>query len=299
MAVGTQDAVTGQQRSQRPAPTTAGGGAGKAVLTYVLLILLSIVFIAPLLWMVSTSLKSQQAATQSSLQPLPEEVDTTAYETITRPGTDTPVVRWFLNSMVAASAHAILVVAIAAPAAYALARMQFRGKRLVYGMILATLFIPPIIFLMPNFDIVSRLGWLDTLFALIIPPAAGAFGVFFLRQFFSSLPVELEEAARVDGAKPWQIFARVIVPLSKPALSTLLLLSFLTNWNDFLWPVYVMFSPERLTLPPGLSQLQGAYTINYPVVMAGGVIASIPVLLLYVVAQRYIIEGVSRSGIKG
>jgi len=287
--------------SQHADPQPAGGGkrVGKAVLTYVLLIALSVIFIAPLLWMLSTSLKSQQAATQSTINVIPEEVNTTAYETITRPGTDTPVMRWFLNSMVAATAHAVLVVVVCAPAAYALARLEFKGKRLLYAVILATLFIPPIIFLMPNFDIVSRLGWLDTLFALIIPPAAGAFGVFFLRQFFSGLPVELEEAARVDGAKTWQTFMRVIVPLSKPALSTLLLLAFLTNWNDFLWPVYVLFSPERLTLPPGLSRLQGAYTINYPVIMAGGVIASIPVLALYVFAQRYIIEGVSRSGVKG
>src|SRR3712207_9438006 len=122
----------------------------------------------------------------------------------------------------------------------------------------------------------SDLFWLDTLTAIIVPTAASAFGVFFLRQFFIGLPVELEEAARVDGAKPWQTFFRVVLPLSKPALSTLLLLSFLTNWNDFLWPLYVLFSPERLTLPPGLAILQGAYTINYPVIMAGGVGAGGP-----------------------
>ena len=286
------------------AATAAGSAPGKGdgarmIAVYAVLIGMTLVFVLPLLWMMSTSLKSQQQATASSIQLIPEEPTTEAYSTITRPGTDTPVLRWFLNSLGAATAHAILVVAVAAPAAYALARMNFRGKQVLFSMIVSTLFIPPIIFLMPNFVIVNSFGWLDTLIAIIVPGAAGAFGVFFLRQFFLGLPVELEEAARVDGAKPWQTFFRIVLPLSKPALSTLLLLSFLTNWNDFLWPLYVLFSPDRLTLPPGLSILQGAYTINYPVIMAGGVLASVPVLVLFVLAQRYIIEGVSRSGIKG
>ena len=129
--------------------------------------------------------------------------------------------------------------------------------------------------------------------------AAAAFGVFFLRQFFISLPRELEEAALLDGASRWQIFYKVILPLSKPALATLALLSFLTNWNDFLWPLYVLFSPERLTIQPGLSTMQSAFTTDYATIMVGGVIASVPVLILFVIAQRFIIEGVSRSGLKG
>ncbi|GMA85928.1 hypothetical protein GCM10025868_11780 [Angustibacter aerolatus] len=141
--------------------------------------------------------------------------------------------------------------------------------------------------------------WLDTLVAVIVPTAASAFGVFFVRQFFLSLPAELEEAATLDGANRWQTFAKVVLPLSKPALVTLALLSFLTNWNDFLWPVYVLFSPESQTLPAGLSTLQSANSVRYDLLMAGAVIASVPVLLLYVLAQRFIIEGVSRSGVKG
>jgi multiple sugar transport system permease protein len=146
---------------------------------------------------------------------------------------------------------------------------------------------------------VDTLGWLDTLLAVIVPSAAGALGVFLLRQFFISLPRELEEAAVLDGANRFQIFTRIILPLSKAPLATLALLSFLTNWNDFLWPIYVLFSPKNLVLPPGLSKLQGAYETDYAVVMAGAVLASIPVLILFLMAQRYIIEGVSRSGVKG
>jgi multiple sugar transport system permease protein len=143
------------------------------------------------------------------------------------------------------------------------------------------------------------LGWLDTLLAVIVPSAAGASGRLLLRQFFVSLPRELEEAAVLDGANRFQIFTRIILPLSKAPLATLALLSFLTNWNDFLWPIYVLFSPKSLVLPPGLAKLQGAYETDYAVVMAGGVLASIPVLILFLIAQRYIIEGVSRSGVKG
>ncbi len=189
--------------------------------------------------------------------------------------------------------------ATAAPAAYALARMEFRGKRLVFAGIVATLFVPPIIFLAPNYEIVEALGWLDTLAAVIFPLAASAFGVFFLRQFFLGLPRELEEAAILDGASRFQVFVKIVLPLARPALATLFTLTFLTNWNDFLWPLYVLFNPENLTLSPGLGLLQGANATNYALLMAGGLVASIPVLIVFAFTQRYIIEGVSRSGLKG
>jgi multiple sugar transport system permease protein len=201
--------------------------------------------------------------------------------------------------MLAATCHALLVVSTSAMAAYALARMQFKGKGIVFGAIIATLFVPPVILIIPNYLIVGKLYWLDTLLAIIVPTAASAFGVFFLRQFFIGLPIELEEAARLDGANRWQVFWKVVLPLSKPALVTLAMLSFLTNYNDFLWPVYVLFSPEQQTLPAGLSTLQTANAVRYDLLMAGAVVASGPVLALYLFSQRFIIEGVSRSGLKG
>src|SRR4051812_17467936 len=266
---------------------------------YTVLIGLSLVFVAPLLWMLVTAFKTPGEATRVPPTVLPQEPTMGAFDTLFGGGSQTPVLRWFLNSMVAATGQTVLILLVASMAAYALARMQFRFKRLIFGMIIATLFIPSFALIIPNFLIVDRFGWLDTLWALIVPGAAGAFGVFFLRQFFSSLPRELEEAAVIEGANSWQIFTRVVLPLSKPALATLAVISFLTNWNDFIWPIYVLFSPDNFTLPPGLGILQGAYTINYPVIMAGALLASIPVLLLFVLAQRYVIEGVSRSGLKG
>ena len=274
------------------------GQIARLALSYAALLFLTLIFVAPLLWMLSTSFKTNVEATTLPLNFLPNEPSTYGYDTILN-SAGTPVLRWFVNSMVAAAAHAVLVLATAAPAAYALARMEFRGKRIFFAAIIGTLFIPQFLFLVPNYAIVDTFGWLDTLLAIIVPGAAGAFGVFFLRQFFLALPDELEEAALLDGANRFQIFARIVLPLSKPALATLALLSFLTNYNDFLWPIYVLFNPESLTLPPGLALLGFSYQTDYAVIMAGGVIASIPVLIVFLIAQRYVIEGIARSGIKG
>jgi multiple sugar transport system permease protein len=263
-----------------------------------LLWLLGLLFVAPLLFMLSTAFKSENEVAQQDISVIPNDPVTEGFTKILG-AEQTPVERWFINSLLAATGQMILVLIVASMAAYALARMQFRGKKVISAMIISTLFIPHISLLIPNYEIVSRLQWLDSLTAVIVPGAAGAFGVFFLRQFFISLPMELEEAALIDGANRWQIFYRVILPLSKPALATLGLLSFLTNWNDFLWPLYVLFSPERLTLQPGLSTLQSAYNTDYSTIMAGGVIASLPVLILFAISQRWVIEGVSRSGLKG
>jgi len=284
-----------------PAPKAQKRDTGRLlrlVLSYGGLLLLTFVFVAPLLWLLSTSLKPNFLTTRFPPQWIPSQISNEGYAQIL--GSDqAPVFRWFFNSMFAASVHTLLVLATASLAAYALARMSFRGKNLLFAAILATLFIPPVSLIVPNYLIVDQLGWLDTLWAVIVPGAAGAFGVFFLRQFFLSLPKEIEEAALIDGANRFQIFTRIILPLSKAPLATLAILTFLTNWNDFLWPVYVLFNAPNLTLQPGLSILQSSYTTNYTVIMAGGVLATALPLLLYIFAQRYIIEGVARSGVKG
>jgi multiple sugar transport system permease protein len=273
--------------------------ANRRIPRYIVLVALAAVFIVPLLWMVLTSAKSYSTAQQSPPTWLPDPVSTYGYDRLFQPGSQNPVLLWFLNSMLAATLHAALVIVTASAAAYALARMQFRGRNLVFVIVVATLFVPPATLIIPGFLVADTLDWLDTLAVVIVPSAASAFGVFFLRQFFLSLPRELEEAAFLDGANQWQVFYRVVLPLSKPALATLTVLSFLTNWNDFLWPIYVLFSADRLTLPAGLGLLQGAYVADYPVIMAGAMLASVPALVLFVLAQRYIIEGVSRSGLKG
>ncbi|MFX4272704.1 carbohydrate ABC transporter permease [Propionibacteriaceae bacterium Y1685] len=266
---------------------------------WLVLVILTIIFAGPLLAIVFTSLKTGVETRTTPISFLPKEPTLQAYQTLFASNSQSPLGLWFLNSLLSASAHALLVVAVASLAGYALARMNFPGKRIVFAMIISTLFVPGFIFMMPNFLILNSLNWLDTLWALIVPGAAGAFGVFFMRQFFLNLPIELEESARIDGAGPFRTFASIVLPNAKPAVVTLAVLSFLANWNDFIWPIYVMFSDERLTLPVGLSRLQGAYTTDYPVIMAGACVAAVPVLILYIFVQRYVIEGVANSGLKG
>lgn len=268
-------------------------------LFWVALIVLAVIFIGPVILMILTSFKTRVESQTVPPTVLPREWTLRAYETLLFQDAATPVLRWFANSMIAATAHALLVALVCAMAGYALARLQFPGRNVLFGIIISTLFVPGFIFLMPNFEMMSKLDWLDSFLALIVPGAAGAFGVFFMRQFFLSLPIELEESARIDGAGSWRTFFSIVLPNARAALVTLLVISFLANWNDFVWPLYVMFSTEMLTMPVGLSRLQGAYTIDYPVIMAGATVAAVPVLLLYVFVQRYIIQGVASSGVKG
>ncbi len=279
-------------------PGSSGARAVRRTGFWILIGILCVIFVAPLLWMLITSVKTPNQATNPNGSWIPNPFDTSSYRTLLHSGA-TPVLRWFVNSLVAGLANTVLIVAVDSMAAYALARMEFFGRRLIFGTVVGTIFLPGFMFLVPNFLIVSKLGWLDSLWAIIVPSAGGAFGVFFLRQFFSTLPRELEEAAIIDGANQWVVFTRVVLPLSRPALATLAVLSFLTNWNDFLWPVFVLFSANTLTLPAGLSTLQNSATTNYPLIMAGAVIASVPAIILFVIAQRHVIEGISRSGLKG
>lgn len=269
----------------------------RRAIRYAALSIIALAIILPLLWIFLTSFKTDFDAINSPASPIPNPFTLGAYETLS--GGQQPLFRWFLNSMAAASIQTALILVTASFGAYALARLEFRGKKLVFAAIVTTLLVPPVIFLIPNYLIVQSFGWLDTLWAITVPGAASAFGIFFLRQFFIGLPVEIEEAARIDGAGDLRIFFQIVLPLSRPALATLAVLSFLTNWNDFLWPVYVLLSPENLTLQPGLSVLQGAYSTHFGIVMAGAVIASVPVLILFTLAQRHIVDSVASAGLKG
>ncbi|HEY8318629.1 MAG TPA: carbohydrate ABC transporter permease [Amnibacterium sp.] len=264
---------------------------------YAVLIIGALMIVLPLLWIFLTSFKTDSDAITNPASPIPHPFTFDAYQTLFT--SNQPILRWFLNSLAAGVLQTVLILVTASMGAYALARLDFPGKKVVFGAIVLTLFVPPVIFLIPNYLIVQNFGWLDTIWAITIPGAAGAFGIFFLRQFFINLPGEIEEAARLDGAGDIRIFWQIVLPLSRPAIATLAVLSFLANWNDFLWPVYVLLSPENQTLQPGLAVLQGAYSTHYAIVMAGAVIASVPVLILFSLAQRQIVESVAASGLKG
>ena len=267
------------------------------IVVYAVLGALALVVIFPLVWMLLTSVKTDADAVRNPYA-LPDPASLEAYQTLLLSGQQ-PIFLWLWNSFAAATLQTVLILVTASMAAYALARLEFAGRNVVFGLIIATLLVPPVVFLIPNYLIVENFGWLDTVLAITVPGAASAFGVFFLRQFFLGVPVEIEEAARIDGAGEFRIFFQVALPLAKPALATLAVLSFLGNWNDFLWPVYVLLSPENMTLQPGLAMLQGAYRTHFGIVMAGAAIASIPVLVLFAFAQRQIVDSVAGAAVKG
>jgi multiple sugar transport system permease protein len=182
--------------------------------------------------------------------------------------------------------------------AYALARLEFRGRNAVFIFVLIMLMMPFQVTLIPLYDLLASIGWTDTLHGLIVPRATNAFGIFFLRQFFLSLPKDLEEAARVDGAGEFRIYRQVILPLAGPALLTLALFHFMYNWNDLLWPLLINQAADEQTLPSGLAQFMGQHVVEYGLLMAASVMALMPVIVFFLFIQRRFVEGVATTGIK-
>ncbi|HZG68009.1 MAG TPA: carbohydrate ABC transporter permease [Herpetosiphonaceae bacterium] len=270
----------------------------KRTAIYAVLILWALIFLLPLFWMLSTSLKPKSQWFSRDIAWIPRTITMENYERILN-NSQTPIGRWFVNSLIVGTITTALVLLIDAMAAYAYARMEFRGRKVIFALLLATLFLPGMMFLVPNFITVARLGLLNSFAGVIIPGLAGVFGVFFLRQFFTTIPKELEEAAQIDGASQLMTFFRVVLPLAKSAMVTLGILTFLGSWNEFLWALLILKDRNIQTLPPGLRTLQGAYTSEYGQMMAGAVIAAVPVLLLYLVMQKYIVQSVATSGLAG
>ncbi|MDQ3929427.1 MAG: carbohydrate ABC transporter permease [Chloroflexota bacterium] len=302
MATTTQaQKATGETASRREIVGEATARRNKIfgyVVNYTILTLLALIFVLPLLWMLSTSLKPKSQWFAATIEWIPRTFTLENYTKIFN-NSQTPIERWFVNSIVVATVTTILILAVDALAAYAYARMEFRWRNQIFGLLLATLFLPGIMFLVPNFVTIANFGLLNNYAGVIIPGLAGVFGVFFLRQFFTSLPKELEEAAQIDGATTFQTFYKIVLPLSKPALATLGIITFLASWNDFLWPLLVLKDRNLQTLPPGLRTLQGAYTSEYGLMMAGAVIVAIPVLIIYIALQRFIVASVASTGLKG
>jgi multiple sugar transport system permease protein len=211
---------------------------------------------------------------------------------------EVPIFRWVFNSVFVSTSVTLLVLTVDSLAAYALSRLRPPGGRVIFAIILATLMVPGQILLVPVYLILNRLGWLDTPAALIVPAGAGAFGVFLLSQFFKAIPKELEEAAMLDGCGPWGIYWHVMLPLSKPALATLAILTFIASWNDFLGPLVFLESVERYTLPVGVALFQGSYANEYGLTLAASVVCTTPILVIFLLFSRHIIRGMAMSGLK-
>ena len=267
-------------------------------IAYIVLTLVALSMFIPFIFSVSTSLKTNREATLPlSLQRLfwPDVVTTDAYHKVF----DADIQRWFANSVFVAAVWVIARAFTASTAGYAFARMQFKGKNVLFLLVLATMMIPGMVTIVPKFLILRQLGIINTYGALTLPFMADAFGIFLMRQFFESIPVELEEAARVDGASRYRMFAQIILPNSMPALIALAIFSFQGAWNAFLEPLIFINNPKLYTLPLGLAYFRRANYTEWPTLMAIAVITTIPMAIFYLVFQRWFVEGQVSSGIKG
>ncbi len=284
--------------SARPAPQQSAPRRRlpRDIPRFVVLVVLALLFLAPLYWMLSTSFKPESDTIASPVQWIPARPTFENYrEILTSP--DGNILRWAWNSMFTSLAYTAAHLTVSVLAAYAFARMRFPGRDVWFWTVLSSMMVPGIVTLIPTYVMMINFNWIDTYHALIWPGVSGAFGVFLLRQFFLGIPRELEEAARLDGAGSLQVLRHVILPLSVPVLATLAVFSFMGSWNNYVWPLFVVHG-DMQTLPVGITSFSSRYTTDYGKLMAGTAIASIPVLIAYLMAQRYLQEGIAVTGLK-
>ena len=268
----------------------------KKVFLYLILIVLAATMIVPFIWMISTSLKSREFLLVMPPEFLPKNPTLDSYKRLMEL---LPFGRMILNSFIVAIAVTIGQLISGSMAAYVFARIEFKGKNLLFLIYLATLMIPSQVTIVPLFIVMRYLGWVNTYQAMVLPMVFTAFGTFLLRQSFLTIPKDLEEAAVIDGANHWHIFWKVILPVSKPSLATLAVFGFMQAWNAYLWPLFIINKEKLMTLPVGLALLHGRYVTEWNLVMAGAVVTIIPMLIVYIFAQKYFVQGVVNTGIKG
>jgi multiple sugar transport system permease protein len=254
-----------------------------------------VVAIVPFIWMVSGSFRSESDLFGNPASLLPSAISTHGYVGIWQ---QLPFLRQLGNSFLFAGLTTVLTLVFDSLCAYALARIQFRGRTVVFVLILATLMVPFQATLIPVFIELFHFGWLNTYQGLIVPRATSAFGIFLFRQAFITIPTELDEAARIDGAGHLRIYSRIILPLAKPAIATVAIFNFMNLWNDLLWPLVITSSQRMLTLPAGLTLFGGQHITDHAVLLAGATISIIPLAVAFAFAQRYFVAGFTTSGLK-
>lgn len=265
-------------------------------LIFILLLMGVLVTVGPFAWMLSTSIKPDADVFQ---YPPTLFTDAPQWQNYAEIFTVIPFGRAFLNSMITTLSITVLQLIVCSMAAYAFACITFRGRETVFLIYLAALMVPPQVTIIPNFILVRSLGWIDTYQGLILPFAFSSFGTFLLRQYFKTIPKELLEAARLDNCSHWRIYWFIVLPLAKPALGALAIFAFVSQWNNFLWPLITTTRPEMQTVTVALSTLQGQYNTDWPLLMTGSVLAVAPVLLIFVLGNRSFIAGLTSSGFGG
>lgn len=263
-----------------------------------LLIFFALLMVIPFLWLVSSSFKTQNQIFQYPPVWIPDPFQPENYINAL---TYKPFHLYFKNTMVIVTLNVIAVVFTSSFCAYGFARIRFPGRDIWFGVVLATLFLPQAILLVPNFLIFSRLGWVDTFLPLVVPTffGGGAFNIFLLRQFFRTIPEELADAARLDGCSEFGVYWRIMMPLAKPALITVAIFAFLYNWNDLIGPITYLRSPDNFTIAAGLASFRSQTDISWDLQLAASTAMTVPVICLFFFAQRFFIQGVVMTGLKG
>ncbi len=267
-------------------------------LTLFLLVFFAVVMVTPFIWLLSSSLKTQINIFQYPPQLIPDPIVPQNY---TNALTYKPFGLYFRNTLLVAGLNVIAVVFTSSFCAYGFARIRFPGRDFWFGIVMATLFLPYAILLVPSFIIFSRLGWVDTFLPLVVPPffGGGAFNIFLMRQFFRTIPEEIADAARIDGCSEFGVYWRIMLPLSKPALVTIAIFTFLFAWNDLIGPLTYLRSPDNFTIAVGLSSFRSQTDISWDLQLAASSAVTLPVIVLFFLAQRYFIQGVVMTGLKG
>ncbi len=265
----------------------------KTFLIHAILIVGSIAMVVPFIWMILTSLKTYAESIQVPPVIFPKDLQWGNYKEVF---VLLPFLKFMFNTFFVTLIKTIGQLFFCSLAAYAFARIQFPYRNVLFLLALSVLMVPGQVFLLPQYMIMVKLGWLNTLQAIIVPGLFSAFGTFLLRQFFMGLPKELEEAAILDGCNHFQIYWRIMLPLAKPGLIALGIFTTLWSWNELMWPMIVNSSPDAMTLSVGLSSLQGQFLTNYPILMAGSFLAILPMLVLFMILQKQFIEGIAITG---
>lgn len=265
-------------------------------LAYVVLTVGAAVVAAPFMYAIATSFKTNSEALSAPLALMPTHFEWRNYVT---PFSIVPLARQFGNSIAVAVAVTGLNVVTCTMAGYSFAKFHYHGRDALFLGTLATLMMPTLVILVPLYGIALTFGWLNTYWGLIIPAGTSAFGVFLMRQYIQTVPDELIEAARIDGAGELRIFAQIVVPLVRPAISALIIFVFIDNWNSLLWPILITNNENMYTLPLGIASFQGTYATNFPQLSAVALLTTAPVLVVFLILQRQFIQGMALSGLKG
>ena len=268
----------------------------RRVLLYIVLILIAVIMVVPFLWMLSTSLKTQYDAVKIPPVWIP---DPPQWENYVKLFTEQPMFQFMLNTIKIVFFVVLGQLFFSSLAAYSFARISFKGRNVVFFFYIATLMVPGQVTMIPTYLMFAKAGLTDNHLALILPAFFSAFGVFLLRQFFMSLPRELEEAAEIHGCNPFMTYWRIMLPLVVPAMLTLGVFTLMNTWNDYMGPLIYLSSPEKYTMTLGIAYFKGVYTTQWNLVMAGSIVSVVPILIAYLCAQKYFIEGIAFSGVKG